>query len=54
MSVHDFIENNKKEGKHVEETIAIKICKDIFNGLSYMHELGLLHRDLKSKIFKWF
>ncbi len=48
MSVRNYIESNSKEEKQIEETIAIKICKDILNGLSYMHELGLLHRELKS------
>lgn len=37
----------KAEGKHFNELIALNILQQILQAIKYIHEAGLIHRDLK-------
>jgi len=39
---------NSKEGKNLSDMKASKIMKGILSALSYIHEKGIIHRDLKT------
>ena len=39
--------NNPKEIKPLKENFVIKLFKDILNGLNYLHNNNIIHRDIK-------
>ncbi|XP_044472044.1 serine/threonine-protein kinase STY13-like [Mangifera indica] len=45
-SVRQFL--NKRQNRSVPLKLAVKQALDVARGMAYVHELGLIHRDLKS------
>lgn len=43
-NLYEYIQNN---AKHITEEIVIDICKQIYAGLSHLHELKIVHEELK-------
>ena len=44
-AIEDVLDTRREQRIPADE--AVKICKDVCNGLERAHELGILHRDLK-------
>jgi len=44
-SLNDFL--NSPEGQNLSDIKASKIMKGIIGAVSYIHEKGIIHRDLK-------
>ena len=48
-SVHDLTIKKYSDRRIKDEVLLASILKQIVEGLSYFHEMGFIHRDLKSQ-----
>ena len=45
--LHDFIESHRKMRRHIPEDELWSIFLQCMQGLTYIHEMGVIHRDIK-------
>ena len=45
--LHDFIESHRETGIHIPEDELWSIFLQCMQGLTYVHEMGVIHRDIK-------
>lgn len=46
-SLKDFYEQAAKLGKSIPESVLANIARSILNAIAYLHDLGMMHRDIK-------